>query len=45
MFVTAPDAGTLRDRLVGRGTETRRSLRHGLHVHVRNPKELKIMII
>ena len=22
MFVTAPDAGTLRDRLVGRGTET-----------------------
>lgn len=45
MFVTAPDAGTLRDRLVGRGTETPRSLRHGLHVHVRNPKELKIMII
>ena len=35
MFVTAPDAV---QRL-------RRSLRHGLHVHVRNPKELKIMII
>ena len=45
MFVTAPDAGTLRDRLVGRGTETPEVIAHGLHVHVRNPKELKIMII
>lgn len=45
MFVTAPDAGTLRDRLVGRGTETPEVIAARLARACENPKELKIMII
>lgn len=45
MFVTAPDAGTLRDRLVGRGTETPEVIAARLARACEELKELKIMII
>ena len=45
MFVTAPDACTLRDRLVGRGTETKDVIHARLARAVKSHRELKIMII